>query len=126
MQAHRIDLCLACLEQLPARDKQVPESGIESVRIAMLVTEIRLKSKTCLLVQHIRIFFETIERIDPNFNEDHLKIEDNLEEFGLMTDEDVAYWTREAAAIQGSEYAVFTPTSTALAWAISRSFLLRS
>jgi hypothetical protein len=53
-------------------------------------------------------FFDTIERIDPDFDEDHLNVEDNLEEFGLMTDEDVAYWTREAAAMEGSEHAVLT------------------
>jgi hypothetical protein len=53
-------------------------------------------------------FFDSIERIDPDFDEDNLKVEDNLEEFGLMTDEDVAYWTREAAAMRDSEHAVLT------------------
>jgi len=53
-------------------------------------------------------FFDTIERIDPDFDEDELNVEDNLEEFGLMTDEDVAYWTRETATMEGSEHAVLT------------------
>lgn len=53
-------------------------------------------------------FFDSIERVDPDFDEDNLHVDDNLEEFGLMTDEDVAYWTREAAAMKGSEKAVLT------------------
>jgi hypothetical protein len=53
-------------------------------------------------------FFDSIERIDPDFDEDDLKVEDNLEEFGLMTDADVAYWKTEAAAIKGAERAVLT------------------
>lgn len=53
-------------------------------------------------------FFDTIERIDPDYDEDDLHVEDNLEEFGLMTDEDVAYWTREAEAMKDSERAVLT------------------
>jgi hypothetical protein len=53
-------------------------------------------------------FFDSIERIDPDFDEDDLKVEDNLEEFGLMTDEDTAYWEREAAAMRGTDKAVLT------------------
>ncbi len=53
-------------------------------------------------------FFDTIERVDPDFDEDDLQVGDNLEEFGLMSDEDVAYWTREAAAMQRSEQAILT------------------
>ncbi|MFP4204161.1 MAG: uroporphyrinogen decarboxylase family protein [Opitutales bacterium] len=41
-------------------------------------------------------FFDTIERIDPDFDEDDLKLEDNLEEFGLMTDEEARYWKEQA------------------------------
>lgn len=53
-------------------------------------------------------FFDTIERIDPDYDEDDLNVDDNLEEFGLMTDEDVAYWTREAEAMTGEDRAVLT------------------
>ena len=53
-------------------------------------------------------FFDTIERIDPEFDEDDLRVEDNLEEFGLMTDDDVAYWTQEAAAMRGNDRAVLS------------------
>lgn len=53
-------------------------------------------------------FFDTIERIDPDFDEDDLHVEDNLEEYGLMTDEDVAYWTREAETMKGDERAILT------------------
>lgn len=53
-------------------------------------------------------FFDTIERIDPDYDEDDLHVEDNLEEFGLMTDEDVAYWTREAEAMKDTDRAVLT------------------
>ncbi|MEX0330969.1 MAG: uroporphyrinogen decarboxylase family protein [Puniceicoccaceae bacterium] len=53
-------------------------------------------------------FFDTIERIDPDFDEDDLHVEDNLEEFGLMTDEDVAYWTKEAEAMKGNDRAILT------------------
>lgn len=53
-------------------------------------------------------FFDTIERVDPDFDEDDLKLDDNLEEFALMTDEDVAYWTREAEAMKNDERAILT------------------
>ncbi|MGC9451631.1 MAG: uroporphyrinogen decarboxylase family protein [Oceanipulchritudo sp.] len=53
-------------------------------------------------------FFDSIERVDPDFDEDNLVVEDNLEEFGLMTDEDVAYWEREAAQMRNEEHAILT------------------
>jgi len=37
-------------------------------------------------------FFDAIERIPPTEMEDELNIEDNLEEFRLMTDDDMSYW----------------------------------
>jgi len=40
-------------------------------------------------------FFDTIERIDPDFDEDDL-MEDNLEEFGPMKTEEEAYWRKQA------------------------------
>lgn len=53
-------------------------------------------------------FFDSIERIDPDFDEDTLRVEDNLEEFALMNEADVAYWTREAKAMRGTDRAVLT------------------
>lgn len=51
-------------------------------------------------------FFDTIERLDPDFDEDALKVEDNLEEFGLMTAEEEAYWKEQAAIWRGCDRAV--------------------
>ena len=51
-------------------------------------------------------FFDTIERIDPDFDEDELKIEDNLEEFGLMTDEEADYWKKQAEVYRDCDRAV--------------------
>ena len=52
-------------------------------------------------------FFDTIIRQEP-FDEDAITVDDNLEEFGLMSDEDIAYWKREAAALAGTNRAVAT------------------
>lgn len=51
-------------------------------------------------------FFDTIERIDPDFDEDDLKVEDNLEEFGLMTDEEADYWKEQAEIYRGCDRAI--------------------
>lgn len=40
------------------------------------------------------IFFDTIERVYSDFDEDNLNIEDNLEEFEFMSEEEEAYWCR--------------------------------
>ncbi|MBK1875612.1 uroporphyrinogen decarboxylase family protein [Pelagicoccus mobilis] len=53
-------------------------------------------------------FFDTIERLDPDFDEDDLKLEDNLEEFGLMSRSEEAYWTEQAAKVRGSNRAIST------------------
>lgn len=52
-------------------------------------------------------FFDTIIR-QQSIDEDHLVVEDNLEEFGLMTDAEAAYWEREAALRRGGNHAVVT------------------
>jgi len=52
-------------------------------------------------------FFDTIIRQEP-FDEDLLVAEDNLEEFGLMGEEDIAYWQGEADALKGTNRAVLT------------------
>lgn len=52
-------------------------------------------------------FFDSIVR-QPPYDEDHLNVEDNLEEFGLMTEAEKAYWQREAAALRGTDRAVLT------------------
>ena len=41
-------------------------------------------------------FFDAIERVDPDFDEDDLRVEDNLEEFGPMSEEEADYWKTEA------------------------------
>lgn len=51
-------------------------------------------------------FFDTIERIDTNFNEEDLLLNDNLEEFNLMGDVEAAYWEEQAARFRGSKRAV--------------------
>jgi len=52
-------------------------------------------------------FFDTIIRQE-EIDEDNLKIEDNLEEFKLMTEEEAAYWESEAARLRGTDRAVIT------------------
>ncbi len=52
-------------------------------------------------------FFDSIIRQEP-YDEDNLNVADNLEEFGLMTEEDKAYWRRESAALKGTNRAVLT------------------
>ena len=52
-------------------------------------------------------FFDTIIRQE-EIDEDNLKIEDNLEEFKLMTEEEAAYWESEAARLRGCDRAVIT------------------
>lgn len=51
-------------------------------------------------------FFDTIERVDPDFDEDDLKLEDNLEEFGPMKPEEEEYWRKQAERMRGCERAV--------------------
>jgi len=51
-------------------------------------------------------FFDTIERIDPDFDEDELDLEDNLEEFGPMSKEEEAYWVEQTALWRGSDRAI--------------------
>ena len=41
-------------------------------------------------------FFDTIERIDPGYDEDKLQVEDNLEEFGPMSAREEIYWNEQA------------------------------
>jgi hypothetical protein len=53
-------------------------------------------------------FFDSIERIDPDFDEDHLELADNLEEFKPMESADEAYWRAQAAAVEGTDRAVLT------------------
>ncbi|MCC5807200.1 MAG: hypothetical protein JJU00_12825 [Opitutales bacterium] len=51
-------------------------------------------------------FFDTIERKDADFNEDNLRVEDNLEEFGLMEEAEAAYWKAEAERCRGCGHAI--------------------
>lgn len=52
-------------------------------------------------------FFDTIIRQEP-IDEDNLNAEDNLEEFGLMGDEEIAYWKTMAEEMKGCDRAVVT------------------
>ncbi len=52
-------------------------------------------------------FFDAIVRQKP-FDEDHLNLEDNLEEFSLLGEGDIAYWKREAEALRHTDRAVLT------------------
>jgi hypothetical protein len=52
-------------------------------------------------------FFDAIVRQEP-FDEDDLRVEDNLEEFSLMSREDEDYWRREVEALRGNTRAVVT------------------
>jgi len=52
-------------------------------------------------------FFDSIVRQEP-IKEDSLLVEDNLEEFELMGEEDIEYWRREAEALAGTNRAVLT------------------
>jgi hypothetical protein len=51
-------------------------------------------------------FFDTIERIDPDFDEDELDLEDNLEEFGPMSKEEETYWVEQTEIWRGSDRAI--------------------
>ncbi len=52
-------------------------------------------------------FFDTIVRQE-EYDEDDLKVEENLEEFGPMTAEEEAYWHAEAERVRGTDRAVIT------------------
>lgn len=52
-------------------------------------------------------FFDAVIR-QPELDEDNLILEDNLEEFGLMGDEETAYWRAQAEGLRGSKHAVVT------------------
>ena len=52
-------------------------------------------------------FFDSIIRQEP-LDEDRLDPVDNLEEFKLMSDEDLAYWRAEAERLRGTDRAVIT------------------
>ena len=51
-------------------------------------------------------FFDSIIRTDPDFDEDELDLEDNLEEFGLLSDDDIVYYNKLANSIVKEERAV--------------------
>ena len=51
-------------------------------------------------------FFDSIIRTDPDFDEDELDLEDNLEEFGLLSDDDIVYYNKLANSIVNEERAV--------------------
>ena len=52
-------------------------------------------------------FFDSIIR-QPEIDEDNLRVEDNLEEFSLMSATDELYWKEQTALLRGSDRAVVT------------------
>ncbi len=52
-------------------------------------------------------FFDAIVR-QPEIDEDNLRVEDNLEEFSLMSPADELYWKEQAAHLRGTDRAVVT------------------
>ena len=50
-------------------------------------------------------FFDAIERQGP-IEDSNLKVEDNLEEFGRVTDHDLEFWKEQIRTIEGSDKAV--------------------
>lgn len=52
-------------------------------------------------------FFDAIVRQEP-IDEDNLRVEDNLEEFGPMNAEEEAYWRQQAAIYRGSDKGIVT------------------
>jgi len=67
------------LYQYPQGDKTVPPSG---------------------LLPAGGFYFDAIERQPPDFDEDNPLLEDNLEEFGRISDEELSYVQREAEALR--------------------------
>ncbi len=57
------------------------------------------------LMPRTGFFFDTIVR-QPALDEDNLDVEDNLEEFAAMSEDEEAYWRRSAGALRGSDRAV--------------------
>lgn len=72
------------VEIFPAGDRDVPPSG---------------------LMPATGFFFDAIIRQEP-IEEDRLNPADNLEEFGLLADQDIACWQERAAALRGCPRAV--------------------
>ena len=57
----------------------------------------------CAVLPEGGFFFDALDRRPGDVDDEKLNVEDNLEEFGLMSDQDIAYWKRtvEAAAATG-------------------------
>jgi hypothetical protein len=50
-------------------------------------------------------FFDALNRQE-SIDDSKLRLEDNLEEFGLLTDSDLAYWEKQAASVESDSMAV--------------------
>jgi len=83
------------LYQYPVGDKTVPPSG---------------------LMPKGGFYFDAIMRETPPFDEDNPSVEDNLEEFTLISDETLSYYQKEAATLRkNTDYAIIAnPGGTAL------------
>lgn len=73
-----------------------------------------LAAKPSAMMPKSGYFFDALERQEP-IDESALKIEDNLEEFGLVTEHDLEYWRKQIESVDpGSKGLVATLGSTAL------------
>lgn len=73
-----------------------------------------LAAKPSAMMPKSGYFFDALERQEP-IDESALKIEDNLEEFGLVTENDLEYWRKQIESVDpGSKGLVATLGSTAL------------
>jgi hypothetical protein len=60
----------------------------------------------CAVMPKTGYYFDALPRQLP-LDEDHLAFEDNCEEFGLLTDDDLAYYRKAAAAYRQSPYGIY-------------------
>ena len=65
-----------------------------------------LDAPACAHIPKTGYFFDTIERLDPDYDEDDLNLADNLEEFGPMTAKEEIYWGEQADKWRGCDRAV--------------------
>ena len=61
--------------------------------------------KACAKMPASGYFFDAISRQEP-VNDAYLRVEDNLEEFGLLSDQDIAYWKSQFDKVRNSGKAV--------------------
>jgi hypothetical protein len=71
----------------------------------LIYTEGDTSVAPCAIMPHSGYFFDAIERQEP-VDDSKLNVEDNLEEFRLISDEDLLYWKNQIQLIAGVDKAV--------------------